>query len=204
MDMRKIGGFLAELRKEKHLTQEALGERIGVTGKTVSRWENGNYLPPVEILQILSKFYAVRINELLSGERLDDALYKENAETFIVADLLQKSREAKKRRAVAVIVAFIAVFSGVVVLLLGALLAAPAWVRIGCVAFAIIVFALGIGVCCVLTVDAGVYQCPHCGEKFVPSMKDFVLGAHTFTKRKLQCPACGKKSFCKKKLSAGK
>ena len=57
MDVQKIGNFLAELRKDKNLTQEELGERIGVTNKTVSRWENGNYLPPVEILQILSKLY---------------------------------------------------------------------------------------------------------------------------------------------------
>ena len=72
MDMQKIGNFLAELRKEKNLTQEELGEQLGVTNKTVSRWENGNYLPPVEMLQMLSKLYDVSINELLSGERLSD------------------------------------------------------------------------------------------------------------------------------------
>lgn len=64
MDMQKIGAFLAELRKERKLTQEDLGEKIGVTNKTVSRWENGNYLPPVEILQLLSSFYNVSINEI--------------------------------------------------------------------------------------------------------------------------------------------
>ena len=48
MDMKKIGVFLAELRKDRNLTQDELGEKIGVTNKTVSRWENGNYLPPVK------------------------------------------------------------------------------------------------------------------------------------------------------------
>ena len=99
MDMQKIGKFLAELRIEKNLTQDQLGEKIGVTNKTVSRWENGNYLPPVEMLQILSKFYGVGINELLSGERLDEKHYKENAEEYIVADLMKKRKEAKKRLA---------------------------------------------------------------------------------------------------------
>ena len=42
MDMQKIGDFLSELRKAKNLTQNELGEQIGVTNKTVSRWENGN------------------------------------------------------------------------------------------------------------------------------------------------------------------
>lgn len=76
MDMQKIGTFLAKLRKERNLTQDELGERIGVTNKTVSRWENGNYLPSVEMLQILSKFYNVSINEILNGERIEESDYK--------------------------------------------------------------------------------------------------------------------------------
>lgn len=200
MNMQKIGNFLAELRKGKKLTQDELGEQIGVTNKTVSRWENGNYLPPVEILQILSKFYDVDINELLSGERLDEKRYKENAEEYIVADLMKKQKEAKKRLAVSIIVAVITILAGLSIILLSALLSAPIWVRIVCIAVSLIIIILGIGVCCVLTVDAGVYECPNCGEKFVPSMKEFISGAHTFTTRKLKCPKCGKKNFCKKRL----
>jgi transcriptional regulator with XRE-family HTH domain len=48
MDTKKVGSFLKSLRKEKELTQEQLGEKLGVTNKTVSRWETGNYMPPVE------------------------------------------------------------------------------------------------------------------------------------------------------------
>ena len=48
MDQIKIGKFIAALRKEKCLTQEQLGENLGVTNKTISRWENGNYMPDVE------------------------------------------------------------------------------------------------------------------------------------------------------------
>ena len=55
MDMVKIGGFLKTLRQEQGLTQAQLGETLGVTGKTVSRWETGTYLPPVEMLLLLSR-----------------------------------------------------------------------------------------------------------------------------------------------------
>ena len=55
MDQIKIGKFIAALRKEKCLTQEQLGEKLGVTNKTISRWENGNYMPDVEMLSLLSK-----------------------------------------------------------------------------------------------------------------------------------------------------
>ena len=51
MDMVKMGSFLAELRKEKKITQAELGEKLGVTNNTVSRWETGIYMPPVEILE---------------------------------------------------------------------------------------------------------------------------------------------------------
>ena len=90
MDMIKIGKFLSELRREKNLTQEELGEELGVTNKTVSRWETGTYLPPVEIIQILSQKYGVSINEILSGERISDNEYKEKAEENM-KEVLSKS-----------------------------------------------------------------------------------------------------------------
>lgn len=80
MDIVKTAAFLKELRKEKNWTQEELAEKIGTTNKTISRWETGIYLPPVEILQELSKIYNVSINEILSGERLNEENYKMNAE----------------------------------------------------------------------------------------------------------------------------
>lgn len=87
MDMKVIGAFLAQLRKEKNLTQEELGEILGVTNKTVSRWENGNYLPPVEMLQQLSDFYGLTINELLSGKPLEDQEFRQQAEDNLKAVL---------------------------------------------------------------------------------------------------------------------
>ena len=69
MDQAKIGKFIAECRRNKGLTQAALGERLGVSNKTVSRWENGNYMPDIEMLQLLAKEFGVSMEELLAGER---------------------------------------------------------------------------------------------------------------------------------------
>lgn len=71
MDTIKTGRFLAELRHERELTQEQLAERLGISNKTISRWENGSYMPPVEMLAELSELYGVSINEIISGKRLD-------------------------------------------------------------------------------------------------------------------------------------
>ena len=109
MDLIKIGKFLAELRHEKNLTQEQLGEKLGVTNKTVSRWENGNYMPPVEMLRLLSELYSVSINEILSGEKLSDTEYKEKAEENIKA-VLGTSFSLKEKIEFLWIIVFAAVF----------------------------------------------------------------------------------------------
>lgn len=80
MDLVQIGKFIAKLRKEQGLTQEQFGEKIGVTNKTVSRWETGVYLPPADVLMSMSEVFDVSINEILSGKRLSEKEYKAAAE----------------------------------------------------------------------------------------------------------------------------
>lgn len=97
MDMVKIGRFLAILRREKSLTQEQLGEQLGVTNKTISRWETGVYLPPVEMLLEMSKFYDVSLNELLAGERLTTATYCAKAEENLQAALRESAFSVQEK-----------------------------------------------------------------------------------------------------------
>ena len=87
MDQIKIGKFIAALRKEKGLTQEQLGEKLGVTNKTISRWETGNYMPDVEMLSLLSKEFGVSMNELISGERLAAESFQKAADENLAAAL---------------------------------------------------------------------------------------------------------------------
>ena len=72
MDQRKIGEFIAAMRKEQGLTQEELGYRLGVTNKTISRWETGKYMPDIDKLQDLSSMLKISVNELITGERIFD------------------------------------------------------------------------------------------------------------------------------------
>ena len=98
MDMAKMGSFLAELRKEHNFTQADLGEKLGVTNKTISRWETGNYMPPVEMLEELSNMYNMTINELLSGKKLSTEEYKEMAETNIKESLKASTFDLKEKQ----------------------------------------------------------------------------------------------------------
>lgn len=98
MDLIVIGKFISQLRKEKHLTQEQFGEIIGVTNKTVSRWETGVYLPPADALLIMSETFGISINEILSGKRLTDKEYKKTAEENLV-QAIKNSRFSLKEKA---------------------------------------------------------------------------------------------------------
>ena len=97
MDQVKIGKFIAQCRKEKQITQEELGEKLGVTNKTISRWENGHYLPDIEMMQLLSKEFNISINELISGEKIKDSEYKEKAESNLIAVLENSSFTLKEK-----------------------------------------------------------------------------------------------------------
>lgn len=97
MDLVQIGKFIAELRKEQKLTQEQFGEEIGVTNKTVSRWETGSYLPPADALLAMSQLFDVSVNEILSGKRLSAEEYKEAAEENITHTLKSSSFSLKEK-----------------------------------------------------------------------------------------------------------
>lgn len=95
MDQIKIGKFIAEMRKQQGLTQREFSELIGISDKTVSKWECGNGMPDVSLMQLLCDALKINLNELFSGEKLTDADYKKNAEKNIM-ELAKEKEEIKK------------------------------------------------------------------------------------------------------------
>lgn len=99
MDQKKIGSFLRELRTEKGLTQEQLAERLNVSGRTISRWENGNNMPDLSIIVELADFYSIDIRELLNGERKSDIVNEDLKETLeMVSEYTTAEKENIKKK----------------------------------------------------------------------------------------------------------
>ena len=71
MNQEMIGKFIAECRKEKHLTQIQLAEKLGITNRAVSKWETGKSVPDVSIMLELCDELGISVNELLCGRHLD-------------------------------------------------------------------------------------------------------------------------------------
>ena len=103
MDQEKIGKFIAELRKEKNITQEQLAEKLGVTSKSISRWENGRTMPDYTLLKDLCNELDININELLSGEKIKENDYVNKSEE----NLIKLRKQIDKRKKFLTIISYI-------------------------------------------------------------------------------------------------
>ena len=116
MDLGKIGKFIALNRKNKGLTQEQLAERLGVTNKTISRWETGKYMPDLSLLKPLSDELEITLNELLSGEKLENEKIIENAEISLINTIDYTDKKIKKtKKTFTIILTTIIIFIAIVV-----------------------------------------------------------------------------------------
>ena len=94
MDQKKIGGFLAALRKNRGITQQELGEHLGVTNKTVSRWETGKYMPDISLIPDLCRYFDISVNEFVCGERFETENFCIRADVNIL-ELLKQDKKLR-------------------------------------------------------------------------------------------------------------
>jgi len=120
MDQVKIGRFIATVRKEQNLTQRDLAERIGVTDRAVSKWENGRGLPELSLIKPLCDALSLSVNELFCGERIAEEQLPAQAETNLIDTLDYSHKKIQKTK-----VLFLSLLAAViaVILLLVALFA---------------------------------------------------------------------------------
>ena len=98
MDQKKIGSFLKELRKEKNLTQEQAADRLGVSGRTISRWETGAYMPDISLLVDIAEMYDVDVRDIIDGERKDINMNSEVKDVAVkMADYSKMQTESIKK-----------------------------------------------------------------------------------------------------------
>ena len=103
MDQIKIGKFILNCRKEKGLTQEQLAEKLGVTSKSISRWENGNTMPDYSLLKDLCNELDINVNELLSAEKIKVNDYMNKSEE----NLIKLRKQIDKRKKLLTIISYI-------------------------------------------------------------------------------------------------
>ena len=200
MNQIKIGKFIQEKRKEKNITQSELAEKLNITDRAISKWENGICMPDVGTIPELCQILDITINDLFSSEVVD---MKEN-EKILEQNLLEMTRQKEERdKQLLTLEIFIGIVSTVVllgsILLVGMLELSklPAAIII---IISSIIFATGMGLALRIEQIAGYYECQNCHHKYVPTYQNILWAQHMCRTRKLKCPKCGKKVWHKKVL----
>ncbi len=193
MDLNKTGNLISTIRKEKGLTQKQLAEKLDISEKTVSKWERGSGLPDVSLMLPLCKVLEIDVNELLSGERLAEKEYRINAENNLL-QLMDKT-SPKLKYTVCTISAILTILLTLGLVLLAGFVIEIIWLKILVCVMSVLLVISNIAVILLVAVNTEVYECCHCGEKFVPTMKEYICGLHTIKKRYLKCSHCNKKGW---------
>lgn len=92
-----VGRFITKKRKEQNLTQEQLAERLGISNKTISKWETGKCMPDYAVVKNLCEELNVSVSELMDGEETDDKSIRMYDEEQIL-DLLRRTQELEKQK----------------------------------------------------------------------------------------------------------
>lgn len=198
MNIDKIGKFISEKRKQKKLTQEKLAEKLNISDRAISKWERGICLPDASIMIPLCEILEINVNELLSGEMLNEKEYNKKAEELLIE--LKRLEEEKDKTIFlsAYIFTFIILF-----LFLGICFIVSFYLEEGPIQLTIILLSLFLFlIACLYAVKieslVGYHECKLCHHKHKPSYKEVLWSMHIGTTRYLKCPNCNKKSWNKK------
>ena len=201
MDQIKIGKFIAECRKKNNLTQMQLAEKLNITDRAISKWENGKTMPDSAIMLDLCNELKISVNELLSGEKIEMENYDKKAEENFIE--LQKEKENNDKRLLftEIIIGSITTISFLLMIFLSIFAIENSIWKIVTIIVSFIIFIVGVGNCLVIEQRAGYYQCDNCKYKYIPSYKQVLFAMHSGRTRYMECPKCHKKSWNKKVIN---
>ena len=201
MDQIKIGKFIAECRKKNKLTQMQLAEKLNITDRAISKWENGKTMPDSSIMLDLCKELKINVNELLSGEVINMDNYNEKAEELLVEMKKQKEEADKKMLQLEWVIGYMASITFLVLVFVASYVEMEKWLRIVLIVFGAVSFAIGMGHSIRIEQTAGYYECANCHHKYVPEYKSVFWAMHMGRTRYMKCPKCNKRTWNKKVLT---
>lgn len=201
MDQVKIGRFIAECRREKNLTQMQLAEKLNITDRAVSKWENGRAMPDSSIMIELCSVLGINVNELLSGERIEMENYNKVAEENLLTLKKQKEESDKTLLNIEVIMGIISIIMYLVMVMIVSFSNMQDNTRV----LIIMLLTVFVFIECLLALrieqQAGYYECRKCHHKYIPTYSNVLWAMHINRTRYMKCPECQKRSWQKKVIT---
>ena len=202
MDQVKIGKFISDERKAKGYTQKQLSELLGISDKTISKWECGNGFPEASLLLPLCNELEITVNELLTGERISQQNYKKKAEENMV-NMIREKEENKQKILLTTMIGVISTITFVTLLLVVCfytdVITLP--IKIVLMMIALSVFCVGLYVAMWGDRKIGYFKCRNCNELFTPTFMQYTMGMHIVGTRYLKCPHCKTRTWCRKVMT---
>ncbi len=201
MDQMKIGKFIAERRKANNLTQMQLAEKLNITDRAISKWENGKAMPDSSIMLELCDVLEITVNDLLNGEIVTMENYNKELENNLLDMIKQKEESDKRLLSAEVFIGITATIVLFALIFIAAFIQMATWLRASLIVFGFILFLAGCFYALRFEQVAGYYECKHCKHRYVPTYKAVNMAMHINRTRYMKCPECHKRSWQKKVLT---
>jgi transcriptional regulator with XRE-family HTH domain/DNA-directed RNA polymerase subunit RPC12/RpoP len=198
MNQEKIGAFIARRRKEKKLTQTKLASYLGITDRAVSKWERGKGLPdPVYMLE-LCRLLDISVNELLTGEFIEETKYQRKAEDNLLIMAKQEVKQTKKMFFYENVIGIGSTIIFIILIFMSVYFVENGGIKILLFIFAFLFLITGVSIALKIETEEGYYECQKCHHKYIPSYRQVYFAMHIGRTRYMKCPHCQKRSWQKK------
>ena len=204
MDQIKIGKFISERRKLKNLTQAQLAEKLNITDRAVSKWENGRSLPDSAIMLELCEILEITVNDLLCGEVVVMEKYNKEMEKNLLEMIKEKEKADKHLLRIEIVIGFVSIGVMLGLCLFAAYAPMEDWLRIVLIVIGFVPVLVLIPFMIRIEQVAGYYECKKCGNRYIPKYSSVFLSMHSGRTRYMKCPECHKRSWQKKVISKDK
>ena len=201
MDQIKIGKFIAECRKKNNLTQMQLAEKLNITDRAISKWENGKSMPDSSIMLELCNELKISVNELLCGEMIEMKDYNQIAEKNLLEMAKKEEVQNKKMMFYEIVIGYMSSVTFLILLFTASFAVENIVARIILFILAFLVLIIGVSFALKIETETGYYECQKCHHKYVPKYSKVYFAMHIGTKRYMKCPKCNERTWQKKVLS---
>ena len=200
MDQIKIGNFIKQKRKEKNITQNELSEKLNITNRAISKWENGICMPDSGIIPELCEILNITINDLFSGEVVD----VKNSERQLEKNLLEmtklKQEKDKKMLNIEILIGILCILPLFISMIIVLVIPMEEWIEEVIVGTSLIPLLIASPFALRIEQTAGYYECRKCNHRYIPTYKSVFVAMHVNRTRYMKCPKCKKYSWNKKLL----
>ena len=201
MDQIKIGKFIAECRKKTGLTQMQLAERLNITDRAVSKWENGRSMPDSSIMLELCRALNINVNDLLCGEVVSMENYNKKLEDNLLELTKQKQEADKRLLFLEILVGVLCIAIMLALVMVASFVQMEEWLRIVLILIGLVPLLIATPFMIKIEQTAGYYECKKCGHKYIPTYGSVFMAMHMGRTRYMKCPHCNCKSWQKKVLN---